>query len=79
MNARKEIKRPFRPRLRLVLAAVHLRLATALDGAVARSLERCAANIEAAQRFFETGRKPTRELGIGVGLAVSSPRWNESP
>jgi hypothetical protein len=54
-------------------------LAAAVDGAVARWLERCAVNIEAAQRLFETDRKPARELRIGVGLAVSSPRWNESP
>ena len=78
MNARIEIKRLFDPRLRLVLAAAQLRLAAAVDGAVARWLGRCAANIEAAQRLFETDRMPTRELGIGAGLAVSSPRWNES-
>jgi hypothetical protein len=78
MNARIEIKRLFDPGLRLVLAAAQLRSAAAVDGAVARWLERCAANIKAAQRLFETDRVPTPELGIGAGHAVSSPRWNES-
>jgi hypothetical protein len=41
---------------------------------VARWLERCATNAEAAQRLFKTDRKPTREFGMGVSLVVSSPR-----
>jgi hypothetical protein len=81
MNARIEIKRLFHPRFdeRLVLAAAQLRLAAAVDWLVARWLERCAANIEAAQHLIKTDRKPTREHGMGVSLAASSPRWTESP
>src|ERR1700740_765851 len=47
-----------------------------VDVLVARWLERCATNVEAAQRLFQTDRRPTREVGLGV---VSSPRWDESP
>ena len=81
MNAREEIKRPFYPRLdaKLVLAAAQLRLAAWADVLVARWLERCAANAEAAQGWFKTDPKPPREFGIGAGLAVSSGRWGESP
>jgi hypothetical protein len=32
----------------------------------------------AAQRLFETDRKPTREFGMRVSIVVSSPRWDES-
>jgi hypothetical protein len=38
--------------VRLVLAAAQLRLAAQLDFLVARWLERCATNAEAAQRLF---------------------------
>jgi hypothetical protein len=63
---------------KLALAAARLRFAALLDFLVARWLERCAANIEAAQRLFEAGRKPALKLGIGASLVVSSPRWDES-
>lgn len=80
MNAHREIKRPFYPSLdvRPVLAAAQLRLAGWVDGLVARWLERCASNAEAAQRLFKSDWKPPRGLGIGVGLAVSSGHWDES-
>jgi hypothetical protein len=79
MNARNEVKRPFWSLdARLLLAAAQQRFAARVDFLVARWLARCAANIEAAQRLFETGRKTTREFGAGVSLA-SSPRWDESP
>ena len=76
MNARNDVKRPSDQSLdaRLVLAA----FAARVDFLVARWLERCATNAEAAQRLFKTDRKPTREFGIGVSLVVSSPRWDES-
>jgi len=54
-----------------------LRFAARVDFLVARWLERCATNVEAAQRLFKTDRKPTREFGMGVSLVVSSPRWDE--
>ena len=80
MNARNNVKRPFDQSLdaRLVLAAARLRFAARVDFLVARWLERCAANAEAAQHWFETDRKPAAEAGIGVSL-VSSPRWDEPP
>ena len=81
MNARNDVKRPSDQSLdaRLVLAAAQLRFAARVDFLVARWLERCATNVEAAQRLFKTDRKPTREFGMGVSLVVSSPRWDESP
>jgi len=66
MNAQSDVKRPsdqsFDPRL--VLAAVQMRFAARVDVLVARWLQRCAANIEAAQGVFETERKPAREFGM---------------
>jgi hypothetical protein len=81
MNAHNDVKRPSDQGLdaRLVLAAAQLRFAARVDFLVARWLERCATNAEVAQRWFKTDRKPTRELGMGASLAVSSPRWDESP
>ena len=81
MNARNDVKRPSELNLdaRHVLAAARLRFAARVDLLVARWLERCATNAEAAQRLFETDRRPTREFGMGVSLVVSSPRWDESP
>jgi len=78
MNARYDVKRPFDHSLdaRRVLAAARLRFAARVDLLVARWLERCAANVEAAPKWFKTDRKPTPEAGIGVSL-VSSPRWDE--
>jgi hypothetical protein len=81
MNARNNFKRSFHQRLdaRPVLAAAQRRLAAWVDLRVARWLERCAANAEAAQHLFKTDRKPTREFGVGASLVVSSPFWDESP
>jgi len=66
MNARNDVKKPSYQSLdpRLVLAAVQLRFAARVDFLVARWLQRCAANIEAAQRLFETEGKPTSEFGM---------------
>ena len=81
MNARNDVKRPSDQGLdaRLVLAGAQLRFASRVDFLVARWLKRCATNVEAAQRLFETNRKPPHPFGIGARLAVSSPRWDESP
>ena len=81
MDARNKVKRPSDQSLhaRLVLAAAQLRFAAQVDFFVARWLGRCATNAEAAQRLFKTDPKPTRELGMGVSLVVSSPCWDESP
>ena len=67
MNARSEVKRLSDQSLdaKLVLAAAQLRFAASVDFLVARWLERCATNAEAAQRLFETDPKPTREFGMG--------------
>jgi hypothetical protein len=80
MNARDNFKRSFEQRLdaRPVLAAAQRRFAAWVDFFVARWLERCAANAEAAQRLFTTGRKPTCAFGVGESLVVSSPFWDES-
>jgi len=66
MNARNDIKRLSDRSLELglVLAAVQLRLAARVDFLVARWLQRCASEVEAAQRLFETERKPTSEFGM---------------
>ena len=78
MNARNDVNRRSHRNFnaRRALAAVRLRLAAQLDFLVARWLERCAANVEAAQELFKTDRRPSR--GFGTGL-VSSPRWDELP
>jgi hypothetical protein len=68
MNARNDVKRPFHNLdARHALAAVQLRFAARVDSFVARWLERCAANIEAAQRLLpeahpriRDGREPGR-------------------
>ena len=79
MNAHEEFKRPFYPSFnaRPLLASAQLRLAAWVDVRVARWLERCASNAEAAQRLFKSDREPPRAFGIGVGLAVSSGPWDE--
>jgi hypothetical protein len=80
MNARNDVKRPSDQSLdaRLVLAAAQLRFAARVDFLVARWLERCAMNVEAAQWLFKTDRKPTR-VGMGVSLVVcNSPRSEAS-
>ena len=82
MNAHNDVKRPSNQSFdaRVALAAAQLRFAARVDFLVARWLERCAANAEAAQRLFEADRKPARDFGMGVNLVVSSsPRWDESP
>ena len=81
MSARNDVKKPFGQSLyaRPVLAAAQLRFAARVDFLVARWLERCAANAEAAQRLFKVDRKPTPEFRMGVSLVASSPRWDKSP
>jgi hypothetical protein len=81
MKAHNDVKRPSDQSLnaRPVLAAAQLRFAARVDFLVARWLERCAMNAEAAQRLFKPDRRPTREFGMGLSLVVSSPRWDESP
>ena len=81
MNARNNVNRPSQQTLdaRRVLAAAQLRFAVWVDFLVARWLERCAINAEAAQRLFKNDRKPIPEFGTGVSLVVSSPHWDESP
>jgi len=80
MNARNDVNRPSEQSLdaRLELAADQLRFAARVDFLVARWLERCATNAEAAQRLFTTERKPTPEFEMGASLVVSSRRWDQS-
>jgi hypothetical protein len=79
MNARNDVNRPSDQSLnaQLVLAADQLRFGARVDFLVARWLERCAANAEAAQRLFKADWKPTPELEMGVGRVVSSPHWEQ--
>jgi hypothetical protein len=81
MNARNDVKKPSDQSFdaRFVLAAAQLRFAAQVDFLVARWLERCATNVEAAQRLLKADSKPTREFGTGVSLVASSPNWDESP
>ena len=81
MNARNDVNRPSDQSLdaRLMLAADQLRFAARVDFLVARWLERCATNAEAAQRLFTTEPKPPPEFETGVSLVVSSPRWDHTP
>ena len=67
MNARNDVKRPSGQSLdaRFVLAAAQLRFAAQVDFFVARWLERCATNAEAAQRLFKADSKPTRAFADG--------------
>ena len=66
MNARNDVKRPSDQSVdaKLVLAAARLRFAARVDCLVARWLQRCAANAEAAQGLFESDRKPASEFGM---------------
>ena len=81
MKARNDTKRPSDLSLdaRLVLAAARLRVAAWVDFRVARWLARCAANAEAAQRWFESDRRPTRGFAIGLSLVASPAPCDESP
>ena len=81
MNAHNDAKRLFDQNLdaRLVLAAVRLRFAALVDLLVARWLQRCAANAEAAQWLFKADRKPTPQFGMRVSLVAPAARWDESP
>jgi hypothetical protein len=63
MYARNDVKRPFYPNARFVLAAARRRLAAWVDVRVALWLGRCASNVEAAQGLFPD-RSPTRESGM---------------
>ena len=76
MNARNDVKRPSEQSLD-ALPAAQLRFAAWVDFLVARWLERCATNVEAAQRLLKTDRKPTREFGRAMSLVVSTPHWDE--
>src|ERR1700731_2875734 len=67
MNARNDVNRPSDQSLdaQLVLAADQLRFGARVDFLVARWLERCATNAEAAQWLFTTERKPTPNFEMG--------------
>jgi hypothetical protein len=81
MNARNDAKRLFGQNLdaRRVLAAARLRFAALVDVLVARWLERCATNAEAAQWLFKNDRKPARQFRMRVSLVVPAANWDESP
>lgn len=65
MYARNDFKRLFHSHsARPVLAAARRRLAAWVDVRVARWLERCAGNVEAAQGLFP-GRDPAGQFGMG--------------
>jgi hypothetical protein len=74
MYARNDVKRPFhrKTNARRVLAAARRRFAAWVDVRVARWLERCAANVEAAQGLFPD-RSPTGEFGMERELSRFIP------
>jgi len=72
MKARNDVNRPSNQNLgaRLAWAADQLRFGARVDLLVARWLERCAANAEAAQRLFETDGEPAPEFEMGASRVV---------
>jgi hypothetical protein len=74
MFARNDVKRPFhrKPNARRVLAAARRRFAAWVDVRVARWLERCARNVEAAQRLFPD-QMSARESGMERELSRFIP------
>lgn len=80
MNAQDDVKRSSDQSFhaRLVPAAAQLRFGARVDFLVARWLQRCATNTEAAQGWFRTDPTPGREFGADTNLVVSSPRWDKS-
>jgi hypothetical protein len=72
MYARNDFKRLFYPNPRFTLAAARRRLAAWVDVRVARWLERCARNVEAAQGLFpDSGTAP--EFGMERELSRFIP------
>lgn len=65
MNARNDLEKLSDQSLdaRLVLAAAQLRFVARVDFLVARWLERCAANAEAAQQLLKTVQRPPASSG----------------
>jgi hypothetical protein len=63
MFARNDVKRPFHTNARRAVAAARRRFAAWVDVRVARWIERCAADAEAAQGFF-SDQSPERESGM---------------
>jgi hypothetical protein len=61
MNARNDVKKPSDQSLDAsrMLAVAQVRFTARVNFFVARWLERCATNVEAAQRLFETDRQPS--------------------
>jgi hypothetical protein len=74
MQAHNDVKRVFNGVIaRLVPVAARLRLADRIDALVAGWLERCAADAEAAQRFFSFRvDRNAADDGFDVGPAASS-------
>jgi hypothetical protein len=72
MYARNDFKRLFHPNARFALAVLRRRLAAWVDVRVARWLERCASNVEAAQGLFPD-RSPTGEFGMERELSRFIP------
>lgn len=63
MYARNDFKRRYYPHAKRALAAARRRFAAWVDVRVARWIERCARNVEAAQGLFPD-QSPTREPGM---------------
>jgi hypothetical protein len=80
MNAHDDVKRPSDQSqdARFVPATAQRRFAARVDFVVARWIERCAVNAEAAQGWFKADPKPGPGFGTGASLVVSSPNWDET-
>ncbi len=74
MFARNEFKRSFHPKARAVLAAAQRRFAAWVDVRVARWIERCARNAEAAQGLFPD-QTSAGEFGMGRASSRILPTW----
>jgi hypothetical protein len=72
MYARNDVKRSFHPKARAALAAARRRFAAWIDVRVARWLERCARNVEAAQGLFPD-RMSATESGMERELSRFIP------
>ena len=79
MYARNDVKRLFypNPNARRALAKARRRFAAWVDVRVARWIERCARNIEAAQRGCSPIRCPQLSAGWSASFLASSRRWDE--
>ena len=74
MFARNDVKKPFHSSARRALAAAQRRFAAWVDVRVARWIERCARNAEAAQGLFPD-QMSAGEFGMERASSRILPTW----